>query len=103
MSVRSCCITEAVTAITGIFAVAAIRAQHAERLDPVHAGKLDVHEHELGQLLGREHDAVLRRVASSVVVPLDLQHVAHELHVARIVFDDQYHAHGLHPVTCQVS
>ena len=94
---RSCCITEAVTAITGIARGRRIGAQHAERLDAVHAGQLDVHQDQIGLLLLRERMPSSRGPRLERPVALDLQDVAHELHVLLVVLDDQ---DQLMPASC---
>ena len=62
---RSPCIACAVRASTGIFAVRSSPRSSRERLDAVHAGQLDVHQHERRHVLAASASAVLARLASS--------------------------------------
>ena len=70
-----------------------ILAQRLEGIDAVHARQLNIHEDQVRILFGGELDAVLRRAGFDGRVALDLQHVADELEVSFVVFDDQYEAH----------
>ena len=88
-----CCwssgMTEPMTAITGIASVAASARMLPQRLDAVDARQLDVHQDQVGLALLREPHAVLAGLGLERRVALELQHVAHQLQVLLVVFDDQ--------------
>jgi len=66
-----------------------IAANLLEGLDAVDARQLDVHQHQVGHVLLGELDAFLAGDGFQGLVALVLQHVARELHVLVVVFDDQ--------------
>src|SRR5215475_6611642 len=59
------------------------------RRDAVHAWELDVHKDESGKLLDGEPNPLFGCLSLNGFVTLDLEHVAHELSVFLVVFDDK--------------
>src|SRR5438046_1833831 len=66
-----------------------MRAQPSERLDPVDVRELDVHEHEVRGMLGRQLDRPFTTCRLEDVVTRRLEDVAKELHVLLVVLDDE--------------
>ena len=86
----------AVTATTGTAPAVAAAADLAQRLGPVDAGQLQVHEDQVRSLLRRQPDAVLPGRRLDHLVAGELQDVPDQLHVLRVVLDDEdaLAAHG---------
>jgi hypothetical protein len=59
------------------------------RGNPIHPGELDVHENEVRRFLDSEFKSLLGCLALYGLVTLSLEHVAHELSVLLVVFDDE--------------
>src|SRR3990172_1824703 len=66
------------------------RLKLLQRRDAVHAGELDVHKDKSERLLAGELKPFFGCFSLDGPVALDLEHVAAELAVLLIVFDDQY-------------
>src|SRR6266478_95662 len=64
------------------------------RRNPVHPGKLDVHENQRGRLVSRQLKPFLRGLALDSLVPLHLKHVSGKLPVLVVVLDYQYQLSG---------
>src|SRR5215510_8499849 len=60
-----------------------------QRRDAVHAWELDVHKDESGKLLDGEPNPLFGCLSLNGFVTFDLEHVAHELSVFLVVFNDQ--------------
>ena len=56
---------------------------------PLIPGSVDVHHHEVRCALDRERHAILAGLGLDRTVAVDLQQVARELEVLRVVLDDQ--------------
>ena len=64
-------------------------ADPAQRLRPVDAGQLEVHQHQVGALLGGEPDAVLPGGRLDDAVARRAEHVADQLEVEGVVLDHE--------------
>src|SRR5262245_13355675 len=60
-----------------------------QRRDAIHAWELDVHKDESGKSLDGEPNPLFRCLSLNGLVTLDLEHVAHELSIFLVVFDDE--------------
>src|SRR5262245_63302837 len=60
-----------------------------QRRDAVHAWELDVHQDESGKLLDGEPNPLFGCLSLNGLVTLNPEHVAHELSVFLVVFDDE--------------
>src|SRR4029077_5938855 len=60
-----------------------------QRLHPVHARQLHVHQDQVGTMRSRQLDAQLGVARLQRAVADVPEHVAHELHVLLVVLDDQ--------------
>src|SRR5262245_31254663 len=60
-----------------------------QRRDAVHAWELDVHHDESGKLLNGEPNPLFGCLSLNGLVTLNPEHVAHELSVFLVVFDDE--------------
>src|SRR5574341_562074 len=61
----------------------------AKRRHPIHAGQLNVHEDQVGQMTLGEGDALFRSFGFEGAIALELQHVTHQLEILFVVFDDE--------------
>src|SRR5215475_456911 len=66
-----------------------VLTQPAKGLHAVHAGQLEIHQHEIGWLLDRQGDAVLGRPGHPHVVARILKHVPQQLEIPLVVLHDQ--------------
>ena len=64
-------------------------AEPAHGLEPVDAGQLEVHQHQVGRVLGGHQESFLARGRRHDVVPRRPEHVADELEVERVVLDHE--------------
>ena len=60
-----------------------------ERGNSIHPGELDVHENEIRRLLDSELKTLFGCFALYGLVTLNVEHVARELSVLLVVFDDE--------------
>ena len=74
---------DAVIAITGMLLVL------GSLRNPIHPGELDVHENEVRRFLDSELKSLLGCLALYGLVTLSLEHIAHQLSVLLVVFDDE--------------
>src|SRR5215471_12798684 len=62
----------------------------ADRLAPVHVRQAQVHEHEVGEVLGGQLECFPGRCRLDDLEAVCCEHVACELQVASVVVDDQH-------------
>ena len=86
---RSWAMTDAVTSDDRDRPRRGISTKFPERLDPVHAGQLNIHEDQGGAPLAGQLHPLFACLRLDRVIPLDLEGVPHQLQVLGIVLDDQ--------------
>ena len=86
---RSSAIAKAVTATTGTSASKTALSQPAQRLGSVDAGELEVHQHQIRRILLGDAQTLLPGLGLDDVVAGELEDVANQLEVQRIVLDDE--------------